>query len=87
MCDIIARFPEIKHLNEVLTMHMGPDFILVNVSVDFADNLTADLVETTIERLDGEIKARFPRVKRVFVEAEARVRKNSEGEAMVCSRP
>ena len=81
LCDIITEFPEINHLNEVLTMHMGPEFILVNVSVDFADNLTADRMETTIERLDGEIKARFPRVKRVFVEAEARRRKKSEGEA------
>ena len=82
LCEIIARYPEIDHLNEVLTMHMGPDFILVNVSVDFADDLTADRLESTIESLDKEIKAKFPRVKRVFVEAEARSRKKTTGEAV-----
>ncbi len=61
----------IEQVNEVLTMHVGPDFILVNISVDFRDSATADEVERTIARLDRQIKAAHPRVKRVFIEAEA----------------
>jgi cation diffusion facilitator family transporter len=63
----------VEHVNEVLTMHMGPDFILVNLSVDFADQATADQVETAIGEMDKSIKQRFPQVKRVFIEAEKRV--------------
>jgi divalent metal cation (Fe/Co/Zn/Cd) transporter len=51
---------------------MGPDYILVNISLDFVDDATADIVENTIERLDKEIKSRYSLVKRVFVEAEAK---------------
>ena len=70
--ELAARVPAIRHVNEVLTMHMGPQFILVNISADFADDVTAEEVERAICELDQLIKARFPRVKRVFVEAESR---------------
>ncbi|MCU7918403.1 MAG: cation diffusion facilitator family transporter [Candidatus Thiodiazotropha sp. (ex Epidulcina cf. delphinae)] len=63
-------------VNEVLTMHMGPDFVLANVSVDFRDSITADEVERTIGEMDGAIKERFPQVKRIFIEAEKRVLSN-----------
>ncbi|MBW9274170.1 MAG: cation diffusion facilitator family transporter, partial [Candidatus Thiodiazotropha sp. (ex. Lucinisca nassula)] len=35
----------VEYVNEVLTMHMGPDFVLVNMSVDFRDSVSADEVE------------------------------------------
>jgi cation diffusion facilitator family transporter len=61
----------IEHVHEVLTMHMGPDFILANISVKFAKGTRAEEIESTIAGLDQEIKKGFPMVKRVFVEAEA----------------
>lgn len=64
--------PAVRHVNEVLTMHMGPEYILVNISVDFADNMRTGQVEETAAEMDREIKKRFPNVKRVFIEAEAR---------------
>ena len=51
-------------------MHMGPDFILVNISVDFADGVPSQDIELGVAALDREIKRRYPEVKRVFVEAE-----------------
>jgi cation diffusion facilitator family transporter len=62
----------VEQLNEVLTMHMGPDFILVNLSVDFHDAIVAADLESLIAGLDAAIKQQFPAVKRVFIEAEAR---------------
>jgi len=62
----------VEQLNEVLTMHMGPDFILVNLSVDFHDAIVAADLESLIAGLDAAIKRQFPAVKRVFIEAEAR---------------
>jgi cation diffusion facilitator family transporter len=67
---IAASFDEIEHVNEVLTMHMGPDYILVNLSVDFVDTATAGKVEDVIAVIDRKLKEEIPRVKRVFVEAE-----------------
>lgn len=69
---LAAENDQIDHINEVLTMHMGPDFILVNISVDFADPVTAVEIERVVSDLDREIKAKYPKVKRIFIEAEAR---------------
>ncbi len=74
--EIAISYPKIKHVNEVLTLHMGPEFILLNLSVDFADNLSAGDVEDTISRLDRQIKQDYPKIKRVFVEAEPMRAKN-----------
>jgi divalent metal cation (Fe/Co/Zn/Cd) transporter len=69
---IVRSQPAVRHVNEVLTMHMGPEFILVNISVDFADNIRAGEIEDTAAQMDHQIKTGFPNVKRVFIEAEAR---------------
>jgi cation diffusion facilitator family transporter len=57
-------------VNEVATLHMGPEFIVVTISVDFIDALSARTVEKAVTQLTRSIKAVDPRVKRVFIEAE-----------------
>ena len=71
------QLTEVEHVNEVLTMHMGPEFILVNISVDFKDGISSERLESTVARLDREIRNQHPLVKRVFVEAEAWAEKGS----------
>jgi cation diffusion facilitator family transporter len=73
--EIAKSYPRIKHVNEILTLHMGPDFILLNLSVDFVDSILAGDLEDTILRLNRQIKQTYPKIKRVFVEAEARAGK------------
>jgi len=69
---IMDSHEEIEHVNEILTLHMGPDFILVNMSVDFINTVCAEDIESTVAKLDREIKKDIPDVKRIFIEAEAR---------------
>ncbi len=69
---IILQYDGINKLNEVLTMHMGPDYILVNVSIDFRDDISSGDLENMIARMDTQLKENFPTIKRVFVEAESR---------------
>lgn len=69
---IVSSNSQVEHVNEVLTMHMGPHYILVNLSVDFYAHITADELEAKIADIDLQIKQAFPDVKRVFIEAEAR---------------
>lgn len=68
--EIAGNSPAISTVNEVLTMHMGPEYILLNLSVDFKDKKEIPEVEKTIESLTQEIKKEYPMVKRVFIEAE-----------------
>lgn len=66
-----GKYNIVENVNEVLTMHMGPDFILVNLSLDFSDSSTAKEVEEIISTIDKQLKKQFPEIKRIFIEAEA----------------
>jgi len=46
--QIINESQGIKHVNEVLTLHLGPEDILLNVSLDFEDDLSSGEVEEAI---------------------------------------
>lgn len=80
---LAARHPEVEHVNEVLTMHLGPEDILVNLSLDFRDDVPAGRLETVIAAIDREIREAWPEVRRVFVEAEARRAQEGSGAAEV----
>ena len=68
----IARAqPGVVSLNQALTMHFGPNEVLVAISLDFDDHLPAGEVERTVTRIEREIKTAYPDVTRVFVEAQS----------------
>lgn len=50
----------VNHVNEVLTMHRGPDFILANISVDFTDPSSAEEIEASIDEMDKKITLARP---------------------------
>jgi cation diffusion facilitator family transporter len=68
--QIIAEQPGIRRMNELLTMHFGPHDVLLNISLDFADQLSSAEVEGTVSTLERRIKNRFPDITRVFIEAQ-----------------
>ena len=69
--ELVSSEDSVDNVNEILTMHMGPDYILVNVSLDFRDDIPAGEVERVVAGLDCEIKANYEKVKRVFIEARS----------------
>ena len=72
--ELVTAAPRINVVNEILTVHMGPDFILVTLSVDFTDESSASEIEEAVAEVDRKIKERFLEVRRVFIEAEPRKR-------------
>lgn len=67
---IIESQKGVRKINEVLTLHMGPEFILANISLEFSDNLGTGELENIIRNLDRMIKTQYPIIKRIFIEAE-----------------
>jgi divalent metal cation (Fe/Co/Zn/Cd) transporter len=68
---LIEQQPGVERVNELLTMHMGPQDVLVTMSLDFVNTLKAEEVEKTISRLETAIKENHSSVKRVFIEAQS----------------
>lgn len=75
--DIATARPEIDNVNEIATLHMGPNFIVVNMSLDFADDLSSRELETLVSTLSKEIRTVDSSIKRVFISAESDASHNS----------
>jgi cation diffusion facilitator family transporter len=69
--NIVNNFDIVDKVNKVLTMHFGPDNILLNLSVDFNNEVKAGEIEKTIENIDKTIKTAIPSIKNIFIEAES----------------
>lgn len=68
---IVNAHDSVAKVNELLTMHMGPEYILVTMSVDLKDDLSSQDVEAEVGQLNEEIKAAYPSVRRIFIEIES----------------
>lgn len=95
---VIAEQPGILRLNELRSMHLGPEDVLLTISVDFRGGLSADDVEQTISEMEQTIKTRYSEVKRVFIEAQnwrahqadrlaAQTRTTADGDAAHLAKP
>lgn len=63
--------PGVIAMNELRTLHRGPEDVLLAISVDFEDTLTAGAVEAAIYRLEVAVKLDYPAVTRIFIEVQA----------------
>lgn len=69
---MIGEEPNVAALNELRTIHLGPQNVLANISLDFRDTASLADVEATVSRLETRIRETFPEVMHVFIEAQAR---------------
>ena len=58
-------------LGVVLTMHLGPEDVLLNIEVRFTPGLPAEEIHEAVHRIEERITARHPEVSRIFIEVEA----------------
>ncbi len=67
----LTSIPEINKAGSLMTMHMGPDEILVNLDVEFIDGLSTDGVEEAVDKIERRLKQAVPAVKKIYIEAES----------------
>lgn len=68
---IATAEPGVEGLNDARTMHFGPNEILVALSLDFRNDLSAAEVEDTVARLEQKIRAAYPQAGRIYIEAQS----------------
>jgi len=68
----LARaIPAVVEVQPPLTMHLGPDEVLLNLEIDFRPDATAAEITAAIERLERDVRARHPEIGRIFIEAKS----------------
>jgi len=68
--DILDEEESIEAYKRPLSLYFGPSEVLVNLDANFKDELTADEIELSIDRIEKNIKTAIPAVNRIFIEAE-----------------
>lgn len=64
---ILEADPRVVQVIEVLSLHLGPEEILVGVTIDFDDDLPGGAVEDAASELSARIQAAQPAVTRLFL--------------------
>jgi cation diffusion facilitator family transporter len=67
---IAKEDPAVEQANGVLTVHLGPDQVVANLSVEFADALTASEIEMSVERMEERAKRAHPEITALFVKPQ-----------------
>lgn len=61
----------VSAIHNLLTMHLGPEEVLLNMDIEFRPELDAAAVAMAIDRIEAAIQAEAPTVKQIYIEAES----------------
>lgn len=67
---ILSEDKDVTAFKKPLSLFFGPNEVLVNLNVNFKDDLISDEIEQVVDRLESEIKKVVPSVNRIYIEAE-----------------
>jgi cation diffusion facilitator family transporter len=68
----MVRFdPSVELVNAPLTMHFGPEEVLLIMEIEFQPGIPALEVSKTIDRLETGIRQKYPQIKNIYIEAAA----------------
>ncbi|MDX1631371.1 MAG: cation diffusion facilitator family transporter [Thermoanaerobaculia bacterium] len=70
--ELVRKIPGVGRVGRILSMHMGPDHVILNLEVSFAELDTRE-IEGTVDAIEEEIRSEYPEVKQIFIEPETRL--------------
>ncbi|MEL6778210.1 MAG: cation diffusion facilitator family transporter [Cyanobacteria bacterium J06597_16] len=67
--SIVRNDESVSASESPITLHLGPEDILLALNIEFKDGLSADEIEAAVRRIEGKIRQTHGEVKRIFIEA------------------
>jgi cation diffusion facilitator family transporter len=67
--DLLSGHPLVRRVGPLLSMYIGPDEVLLTSDVEFDPHASAADVASAVKALEGEIRARFDKITRIYIEA------------------
>ena len=68
--NIVSADPDVQKVNGIITQQMGPNQVVVNVSLEFEDKLTAPKIEECVLRIERNLAIARPEVVGFFVKPQ-----------------
>ncbi len=67
--NIVRSDEAVSDSEAPITLHLGPQDVLLALNIEFKDNLSADEIEAAVRRIEDSIRETHDEVKRIFIEA------------------
>lgn len=68
---ITEETPGVRGVTQLLTMHMGPEFVIVAMKVAFEPDSTLAQVEAATDEIERRVRAVVPSMKKIFIEPDS----------------
>ncbi|MFN8474232.1 MAG: cation diffusion facilitator family transporter [Anaerolineae bacterium] len=70
--EIVTSYTQVADVEEISSLHMGPDVLLVNIRVRFAEEVDVPQADYLTHHLERQIEDTYPIVKYVYVKSARR---------------
>ena len=70
--DRVSKRVEIKSVNEIRTLHLGPRDVLLTMSCDFEDDILSQDIESAVSDIEQKVKKAYPIVRRLYIEVQSK---------------
>jgi len=67
--EIVRREVAVRGVGPLLSMYIGADEVLVTLDVVFDPDTPADQMAAAIKRIEARVRERFPKIRRIYIEA------------------
>lgn len=64
--------PGVTRVTQLLTMHLGPDFVVLAMKIAFDPKLSVPEVEEVIDEIERRVRGAQPEMKKIFVEPDSK---------------
>ncbi len=62
----------VERVTQLLSVHLGPDVVVLALKVAFTPNTTVESVEDTTNEMELRIRKELPRMRKIFIEVDSR---------------
>lgn len=69
--QIVQSDRDIADVQRILTMHFGPNEILLTLDLRFVPSLTGEEIANVVARIEAAIRAGQPKITKIFIEVQA----------------
>jgi cation diffusion facilitator family transporter len=70
--DLASRVDGVVRITQLLTLHLGPDVVLLAMKIAFRPSLSVEDLEAVTNRIEAEIRAELPHMRKIFIEADSK---------------
>ncbi|MBI4957787.1 MAG: cation transporter [Myxococcales bacterium] len=85
--ELAEQTPGVESVRQFLSLHLGPDTVLLALKVRFARGLALADIERVTDELEANVRAELPMMKRIFVEPDSDYEAARDADAVPLGAP